>query len=62
VDAKVVDTAMARQMSFAARWGTACGTPFHADKFLAAHPQFDSMTGFLQDRPSQPWVIFKSGD
>jgi hypothetical protein len=62
VDAKVVDTSMARQMSFAARWGTACGRPFFAGKFLAAHPQFDWMTGLLQDRPAQPWTNFKAGE
>lgn len=62
VDAKVVDSPMAKQMSFAARWGSACGTPFRADKFLAAHPQFDWMTGLLQDRPSQPWAIFHAGE
>src|SRR5439155_24807744 len=62
VDAKVVDAAMARQMSFAARWGSACGTPFLAAKFLAAHPQFEWMTGLLQDRPAQPWTIFEAGE
>ena len=34
---------MAKEMSFAARWGSACGTAFDAEKFLAAHPQFDWM-------------------
>lgn len=62
VDGKVVDAAMARQMSFAARWGAACGMPFDAEKFLAAHPQFDWMEGLLKDRPRQPWAIFHSGE
>jgi hypothetical protein len=62
VDAKVVDAAMAKQMSFAARWGSACGAPFSAAKFLAAHPQFDWMAGILKDRPSQPWTTFKVGE
>ena len=44
-DAKVVDTAMAKRMSFAARWGSACGTAFDAEKFLDAHPQYDWMRG-----------------
>jgi hypothetical protein len=62
VDGKVVDAAMARQMSFVARWGTSCGSPFSAAKFLAAHPQFYWMAGLLKDRPSLPWVTFRSGD
>jgi hypothetical protein len=56
-DAKVVDTAMARRMSFAARWGSACGMPFDAKKFLADHPQFDWMRDILPSRPSEPWTV-----
>ncbi|SPE54525.1 conserved exported hypothetical protein [Verrucomicrobia bacterium] len=62
VDGKVVDAGLARKMAFAARWGSACGTPFLADKFLAAHPQFDWMTEILKDRPAQPWVEFRAGE
>ncbi|MCX6136665.1 MAG: C45 family autoproteolytic acyltransferase/hydrolase [Ignavibacteriales bacterium] len=60
-DSKVVDAAMAKEMSFMARWGSACGMPFNASKYLAAHPQFDWMTGLLQDRPTQPWTKFTTG-
>lgn len=62
VDAKVVDATMAKQMSFAARWGTACGRAFDAKKFLAAHPQFDWMNEILDDRPSQAWTAFRSSE
>jgi hypothetical protein len=62
VDAKVVDASLARQMSFAARWGSACGTPFSAQKYLAAHPQFDWMQQILKDRPTQPWTQFRAGE
>jgi hypothetical protein len=62
VDAKVVDASMAKQMSFAARFGSACGTPFVAGKFLEAHPQFEWMTSTLPDRPAQPWANFKAGE
>jgi hypothetical protein len=58
-DGKVVDSAMAREMSFLARWGAACGTPFDAKAFLARHPQFDWMAGILKDRPRQPWTEFR---
>jgi hypothetical protein len=61
-DGKVVDAAMASRMSFLGRWGSACGLPFDAKKFLAAHPQYDWMEGLLEDRPTQPWTDFKSGE
>jgi len=61
-DAKVVDTTMAKQMSFAARWGAPCGTPFDAAKFLEQHPQFDWMAGILKSRPSQTWTEFRAGE
>jgi hypothetical protein len=62
VDGKVVDSKMAKQMSFVARWGAACGTAFDANKFLDEHPQFDWMKDILKDRPSQPWTVFKAGE
>ena len=61
-DGKVVDTKMAKAMSFSARWGAACGRPFAADPFLAAHPQFDWMQGILKSRPAQPWTVFRAGE
>jgi hypothetical protein len=62
VDAKVVDSKMARRMSFAARWGSACGTAFDAPKFLSDHPQFEWMEDILHSRPSEPWVEFVAGE
>jgi hypothetical protein len=61
-DAKVVDAEMAKQMSFAARWGSACGMAFDAVKFLEAHPQFDFMRDILKSRASQPWTTFRAGE
>ncbi|HVV70968.1 MAG TPA: C45 family autoproteolytic acyltransferase/hydrolase [Verrucomicrobiae bacterium] len=62
VDGKVVDSSMARNLSFAARWGAACGTAFNSRKFLTAHPQFDWMQPILKDRPSEPWTTFRAGE
>ncbi len=62
VDAKVVDAAMARKMTFAARWGSACGRPFDAELFLAEHPQFDWMSGLLKGRASYRWTEFSAGE
>ena len=61
-DAKVVDATLAKQMGFAARWGSACGRAFDAAQFLADHPQFDWMKDILQSRPSQPWAQFRAGE
>jgi hypothetical protein len=61
-DAKVVDTKLAKQMGFAARWGSACGRAFDAPRFLADHPQFEWMKGILDSRPSQAWTEFRAGE
>ncbi len=62
LDGKVVDSRMAREMSFVARWGSACGMAFNSNKFLDEHPQFDWMKGLMKDRPTQPWTVFKAGE
>jgi hypothetical protein len=62
VDAKVVDSRMAKRMSFAARWGAGCGTAFDPAAFLANHPQFEWMTGILRARGSHPWSVFTAGE
>jgi hypothetical protein len=62
LDGKVVDSKMAKQMSFVARWGSACGMSFDAKTFLEQHPQYDWMNGLLKDRPTQPWTVFKAGE
>jgi predicted secreted protein len=61
VDGKVMDSAMARNLSLWARWGSSSGLPFYADAFLAAHPQYDYLEGYLHDRPTQPWSLFRAG-
>jgi len=62
VDGKVVDSKLAKAMSFSARWGSACGRPFDAGAFLARHPQFEWMKDILKSRPSQAWATFASGE
>ena len=61
-DGKVVDSDMARKMSFAGRWGSPDGMGFSATEFLKAHPQYDWQAGLLKDRPSQPWTVFRAGE
>lgn len=62
MDGKVLDSELARAMSFYARWGSSCGRPFDARAFLAEHPQFDHLAGYLKDRPAQPWTLFKADE
>ncbi|MCE1199094.1 MAG: C45 family autoproteolytic acyltransferase/hydrolase [Marinilabiliales bacterium] len=62
IDGKVVDAGMVARMSFIARWGSACGKPFYADRFLKAHPQYEWMKGLLTDRPTMPWTLFTAGE
>ena len=62
IDGKVIDSKMAKQMSFIARWGSACGIPFDAKSYLDKHQQYDWMNGLLVDRPTQPWTFFKAGE
>jgi hypothetical protein len=62
LDGKVIDSKMAKQMSFIAKWGSACDLPFSAKTFLEEHPQYDWTTGLLKDRPTEPWTVFKAGE
>jgi hypothetical protein len=62
LDGKVLDSKMAKQMSFVARWGSSCGIAFDAKKFLQEHPQFGWMEGILKSRPTEPWTIFQAGE
>jgi hypothetical protein len=62
VDGKVVDSRMAKEMKFAARWGSGCGTPFDAGVFLQQHPQFDWLQGLLRSRGVHPWSVFSAGE
>ncbi|NOZ25688.1 MAG: phospholipase [Nitrospirae bacterium] len=57
-DGKVVDSTMAGNMSFQARWGHACGMPFDAKAFLRQHPQYDWLEGYMRDRPACNWQTF----
>ncbi|MEA2062706.1 MAG: C45 family peptidase [Gemmatimonadota bacterium] len=62
IDGKVVDTQMARRMSLWARWGSSCGKPFLAGRFIDSHPQFEWLRGFMDDRPTREWTVFEKVD
>ncbi|MGH9392793.1 MAG: C45 family autoproteolytic acyltransferase/hydrolase, partial [Terriglobales bacterium] len=58
VQGKAIDSAMAAQMSFTAASGHPCGGSFHADTWLAAHPQFAWQKPVLRDMDGYPWTTF----
>lgn len=58
LDGKVVDTQMARNWQFWAKWGSSCDRNFNAADFLAKRTQYDWMQGYLKDLPAEPWTIF----
>jgi hypothetical protein len=58
VDGKVMDSGMAKDLSFWARWGNSSGMPFVASEYLEKNPQWDYLEGYLMDRPTQPWTMF----
>jgi hypothetical protein len=62
VDGKVMDSDLAADLSFWARWGSSSGMPFDADKYLSEHPQWSHLAGYLKDRPAQPWALFRAGE
>jgi hypothetical protein len=58
LDGCVVDSAMAKNMSFYGRFGRSCGTPFSSKEFFDKHIQFNIFRPYVFDRPTQPWVLF----
>jgi hypothetical protein len=58
VDGKVVDSNMAKNWQFWAKWGSSCDIGFDAEKFLEKHTQYDWLEGYLKDLPAEPWTIF----
>lgn len=58
-DGKVVDTKMAKKMSFLGRFGLPCGQSFSAKKHISKHPKYKKWESYLEDMPSRPWSILR---
>lgn len=58
VDGKVVDSNLAKNWRFWAKWGSSCDIGFSAKEFLEKHTQYDWLEGYLKDLPAEPWTIF----
>jgi phospholipase B-like protein len=62
VQGKVMDSAMAKNMTFVARIGHPCGSDFIAAKFLEQHPEYSWMAPVLNDMKAGPWTEFRTGE
>jgi hypothetical protein len=58
VDGKVVDSNLAKNWRFWAKWGSSCDIGFNAKQFLEKHTQYDWLQGYLKDLPAGPWTMF----
>ena len=58
VDGIVCDSALARNMSFVAKYGSSCDIPFDCEKFCNKHRQWMHLKPYLKNRPAQPWTTF----
>jgi hypothetical protein len=57
-DGTVVDSEMAKNMSFCGRFGNSCGIPFSNKEFFEKHIQWRTFKPYVFDRPTQPWIVF----
>lgn len=63
IDGKVVNTEMARKMTFVGKFGASCNRVFHAKSYLKKHPNYSEWQEYLVDLPNRPWTTIegKSG-
>lgn len=54
-DGKVVDTELAKNMNFEARFGSSCGRTFNAKEYIERHPSFEAWKGILQNFYDYEW-------
>ncbi|MDX2178863.1 MAG: C45 family peptidase [Bryobacteraceae bacterium] len=60
VQNKAADARMAAEMRMLAAMGPQAGPSFQARAHIAAHPEFDYLSGVLKDLPAQPWTEFRA--
>jgi len=55
-DGKVVDTNMAKKLSFECRFGSCCGREFNANSHIKKYPRYKKWKGILQNLPKKKWI------
>lgn len=58
VDGIVADANLIKKMSFVARWGNSCGTPFIKEEYCKKNRQWENFLPYLKDRLTQEWSEF----
>ena len=57
MDGKVINSSMAKNMSFLARFGSSCGKRnFDKSVFLKEHPEYKFLKDYITDFPSRKWT------
>jgi len=56
IDGKVIDTEMAKHMSFYGKFGASCDRIFRKREYLAKHPEYNEWRNYLKDLPNQSWT------
>ncbi|PSW88310.1 peptidase C45 [Photobacterium angustum] len=59
VDGKIANSNDIKDLTIIARFGRANGQPFNAKSFVDEHQQWAWESGYLHNRPSQPWTTIK---
>jgi hypothetical protein len=59
-DGKVVDSELAANLQFEARFGSSCGREFNAEKYIDRHPAFEAWRGILQNFYKYDWTTIES--
>jgi hypothetical protein len=55
-DGKIINTDMAKEMSFYARFGSACGRAFSVKRHIKKHPKYKSWEPYLYDFKKYGWT------
>ena len=59
-DAKIVDSKMAKEMHFWAKFGSSCDRDFNVDEFIKTHPKYSKWKKVLIDMPPRHYVEIKN--
>ena len=62
IDGSVIDSTMAKNMSFELKFGSSCDIAFDADEFFDKHRQWKHLKPYVFSRPLQPYTLFKITD
>ena len=57
-DGFVIDSKLAKNMSFIGKYGSSCNIPFNADDFFDKNRQWIHLKPYIHSRPLQPWTEF----